>query len=226
MPTWRDTIFVWKGSLKDAEWDGSWVGVVMADATAAATPTAQDFSSSANLFTLSLEEEEGGAKLSNLQILAGNIVTAVDGVGYLLDQGDGNGHRRYKDHVHRVKFCRYGEGAFGSDLMVAAVGSNEFGPFVSLGKFCEDNQLVLARRYLDQDDARCAWTLQDLDDAAGPFNTAEPWQSEALSSKTRRKSTKRKVTQSSKVATSKKGMSRVADFSCTAGAADLLPPSP
>ena len=186
MPSWRDTLFIWSGALKDDKWDGAWVGVDNADATAVESPSAQDFSDSSNKFTVNLETVGGSsAAFSHADIRSGAEVEATAGLGYLLDQGDGQGHTRYHDDKHRVRFCRTGEGD-SDTLLVAAIGTTPFGPFVSLGK-CTGTEFVLARRYIDEKDYRSQWTLDDLDAAAGsPFNANAPWCCAALHAKTTR----------------------------------------
>lgn len=182
MASWRDTLFIWKGSLKGAAWDGQWIGIDSADAHGA-TPSAKDFSESLNNFSLTLE---GGNQnyFSSSEIKPGVEVWATAGAGYLLDQNDGQGHKRYNDSQHRVRFCREQN----SDWLVVASGENEFAPFVSLGKYGKDGELILARRYLDEKDERVRWTLDDLDAAAGSaIDIAAPWRNEVLHSKVFRK---------------------------------------
>ena len=201
MPKWRDTLFIWNGSLKDGKWDGGWLGVDSADAQKAATPTAQEFADSPNKFTVAFELPGGGMFSPTTQIQPGTQVSATAGDGYLLDQGDG--HARYKDGEHRLHFFTKTD----ADFLVAARGRNEFAPFVSLGKYQKDGQLVLARRYLDEKDARVEWTLDDLVAAVTPLeNCSEPWRCEALHSKIVRRgkaATKRKAPAAPAAETSK-----------------------
>ena len=182
MASWRDTLFIWKGSLKGAAWDGQWIGIDNADALGA-TPSAKDFSESLNNFSLTLERVEEG-KFSSSEIKPGVEVRATAGAGYLLDQNDGQGHKRYNDAQHRVRFCREQN----SDWLVVASGKNEFAPFVSLGKYGKDGELILARRYLDEKDERVRWTLEDLAEEVGSaIDIAAPWRHEVLHSKVFRK---------------------------------------
>ena len=182
MASWRDTLFIWKGSLKGAAWDGQWIGIDSADALGA-IPSAKDFSEGLNNFSVTLEGGEE-SKFSSSEIKQGVEVWATAGAGYLLDQNDGQGHKRYNDAQHRVRFCREKN----SEWLVVASGTNEFAPFVSLGKYGNDGELILARRYLDEKDERVRWTLDDLDAAAGSaIDIAAPWRSEVLHSKVFRK---------------------------------------
>ena len=182
MASWRDTLFIWKGLLKGAAWDGQWIGIDSADALGA-TPSAKDFSESLNNFSLTLEGGEEG-KFSSSEIKPGVEVWATAGAGYLLDQNDGQGHKRYNDAQHRVRFCREQN----SDWLVVASGKNEFAPFVSLGKYGKDGELILARRYLDEKDERVRWTLEDLAVEVGSaIDIAAPWRHEVLHSKVFRK---------------------------------------
>lgn len=187
MPSWRDTLFFWQGSLQGAEWGGRWVGVVSAAATAGA-PSAREFAESANTFDVTLEAGDGGAFCAK----PGAEAEATAGKGYLLDQGDGEGHSYHLDDAHRIRFFR---GGCNDSLLAGAVGRNEFGPFVSLG-IVEGQKLMLARRYLDHKDARVAWSLDDVEEAGKAANAAGrlPWDC-ALDSRVQRKvkAPKRKI---------------------------------
>jgi len=83
-----------------------------------------------------------------------------------------------------VRFCREKN----SEWLVVASGTNEFAPFVSLGKYGNDGELILARRYLDEKDERVRWTLEDLDEEVGSaIDIAAPWRNAVLHSKVFRK---------------------------------------
>jgi hypothetical protein len=182
MPSWRDTLFIWQGSLQGTEWVGRWVGVDSADATHAAAPSAQEYADSANAFAVTLEAGDGGA----LSAKPGAEAEATAGKGYLLDQDDGEGHSYHRDDAHRIRFFR-SEDAAGGALLAGAIGRNEFGPFVSLGSV-KGQELMLARRYLDHKDARAAWSLDEIEAAGKAISDASvPWSCEALHSKIQRK---------------------------------------
>ena len=196
---WRDTLFIWKGAVAGVEgcvgtsdgggviWGGKWVGVDCADPTQLAPPSAGLFSESPNTFDAELR---GGLQPG------GEAVATADS-SYMLDQGDGHGLSKHFDDVHRVRLCRNivgpASGAIAEQsslfsdcphTFVTACGSNEFGPFVSLGCFFA-RELVLARRYLAAKDARAAWTVLDLEAAAAgsQFDPAAPWSHKMLHSR-------------------------------------------
>ena len=92
---------------------------------------------------------------------------------YFLDQGDGRGPTKQKDYQHKFIFAssttaRKIDGSDAEILFVCASGKTEFGNFVSSGYVHEKVQtetetvdeprleLILARRYIDDDDARCS----------------------------------------------------------------------
>lgn len=104
---------------------------------------------------------------------------------YLLDQGDGQGAKKFRDLTHRFAFATKpyrvspsssaATGTCVSDdrLLVAACGTTEFGNFVSAGfarvaigsksensSSCSEHsdiEMVLARRYIDENDMRQSW---------------------------------------------------------------------
>ena len=61
MPSWRDTLFFWRGTIEDATWSGTWVGVNSAKGAAGAMPSEEQFAGSANKFALTLERADGAA---------------------------------------------------------------------------------------------------------------------------------------------------------------------
>jgi len=177
--SWRNTLFVWRGSLAGAEWTGHWVGVDSPDAARVAPPSAQEFADSPNAFAVTLEA------VGDVQTFAcepGAEVSATAGKGYMLDQGDGLGHSFHQDDEHCIRFSHSADGA----VMAAARGRNEFAPFVALGHVT-GTELVLARRYLDEKDARADWTLEEVEAAGNGAKGAAPWQTQALHAKIQRK---------------------------------------
>ena len=146
--------------------------------------------------TVTVVAPELDAELRGGLQLGGETVATADS-SYMLDQGDGNGMTKHFDDVHRVRLCRNILGAASGAIaeqsslfsdcphtFVTACGSNEFGPFVSLGCFFAQ-ELMLARRYLAAQDARAAWTVLDLEAAAAgsQFDPAAPWSHKLLHSR-------------------------------------------
>ena len=158
---WKSTLFCWRGRVVEepveeealdggaarATWTGTWVGCGHGEAR----PTDADHAASENTFALGFEiDHTPWDPAAREYEFAG---------AYLLDQGDGSGLGEYRDHTHVVRF-----GPAGDDgaRPCAAVGTTEFAPFVSFGELRADGTLLLARRYLEEDDARCGW---DADEA-------------------------------------------------------------
>lgn len=169
--TWRDTLFVWCGTLEQTttgeerqrvEWRGTWIGCEdCGDACTAPTPAA--FGASDMTFCVAGWREEGpsssDADDEKAAVFKANL---TDGPGWDLDNGAGT--TKYKDHEHTV----YLQGSpWGSvddqSTLIVAKGTNEFGPFLSAGyRLPDDNKIMLARRYLDEGDQRMQWTVQEL----------------------------------------------------------------
>ena len=127
--------------------------------------------------------------------LVGRLVEFTQG-SYLLDQGDGSGRRPFSDLEHRLRFGALlddGAGASDSDedaqdpaawLCVGARGETPFGSFVSLGVVAQSEtglELTLARRYLEQHDARTAWAARDALESISPAARKAPWRELPLS---------------------------------------------
>ena len=109
------------------------------------------------------------------------LASPQEGSGWMLDNGDG--HRWYGDTVHEIRWC-------GDDLVFAR-GYNEFAPFVSVGFLSgyrhrdvaglskSNRTLTVARRYLDDKDERCGWSMDDLERevraAAASSSPKHPW---------------------------------------------------
>ncbi|KAL3929229.1 MAG: hypothetical protein SGBAC_012305 [Bacillariaceae sp.] len=115
----------------------------------------------------------------------------TDGTGW--EMGDGADKKTHKDEVHELLLSNVkwmGNMRDQRDNLVFAKGTNEFGPFISAGWMRPGCRLTLARRYLDESDARVKWTLDDLkrnviggifDKDSGDVNIP-PWQCDALHS--------------------------------------------
>ena len=147
-PDWRETLFVWRGALHvpaegaaaaaegaaaaaaegAVHWRGTWVGT----STLEAPPSTAFVGGAACGFSATASADALPAALAMAS-------------SYELD---GTTHA---DDAHSVLLP-----ARGSDGVVAARGSNEFGEFIALGQL-EGGVLTLARRYLSEDDARCSW---------------------------------------------------------------------
>ena len=187
-------------------WRGRWIGVDSADATKADMPPVRDWRDGANAFEsdnnfnvrgdmVQYKETDGGPvhRPSYFRVMpneAGHdaLASPQEGSGWQLDNGEG--HRWYGDTVHEIRWC-------GDDLVFAR-GHNEFAPFVSVGflsgyrhhfgkplgrasgGFSKCNRtLTVARRYLDDRDERCGWSMDDLERevraAAASSSPKHPW---------------------------------------------------
>ncbi|ACO66874.1 predicted protein [Micromonas commoda] len=123
-----------------------------------------------------------------------------DHVGWQLDNGDG--HEWYRDTVHDMRCC--------GDDVVFARGHNQFAPFIAVGflsgyRFrAGDGEsppgeswpevrrtLTVARRYLDDGDERCGWSMDDLErevrEAMACSVPTHPWMVECMGSAKRKK---------------------------------------
>ena len=162
--SWRDTLFVWCGKIsieatknddddddktkdgkKDGDktfitWTGSWVGV---DSATADSSTEIERSTSKNTFTV-----------KGNQFSRSNSIT-LSTTEYLLDNGDG-----LEAHIDPSYEICVKEREDGSQL-VAGAGCNEFGKFISVGTW-KGNELILARRYVEDGDVRSFMTCQDV----------------------------------------------------------------
>lgn len=147
---WRESLFFWRGELISKEdtsnqltWKGTWVSSV------STAPEDTEYTSSKNTFisTLSLDSEVKGITLASLTSAA---LTGSINSKYLLDQGDGNGLQEYEDI--KQTFATF---ATGDRVFMTALGSTEFGSFVSCGTLTEKEDgaltLLLARRYIDDE---------------------------------------------------------------------------
>ena len=179
---WKATVYYWRGTLSFAAnkltWKGAWAG------SRAGLPSDSEFAASPNEFTLTAAAKvKGGVTLSaNAAELKPAAGIKGKFVGkYMLDQGDGL--ESFQDKTHMFKISAREDGS----VMVAARGTTEFGAFVSAGKLDslsgEGVQLTLARRYVDDADARKKWTTADVVTdklLASPGAAGEPWTSGAM----------------------------------------------
>ena len=175
---WRETLFVWDGILSfdddvkeggdddgskiGLKWEGTWVGCDCADATRVETPKRGAFDrdvTSANTFAVSgtTASKQGGSADDSLYRVA------MIGGGY--DLGEGDEKKRHSDNVHDIylSLLRW-TGNLNEQVcnLVFALGSNEFGTFISVGWLRVGNRITLARRYLPDDDERCKWDVDKL----------------------------------------------------------------
>lgn len=176
MGDWRDTLFVWRGVVSQAEkssrarWAGRWVAVEgCRDARAAPTPSGNAFSQADAAFDVA------GVVVSGSW--AGNRVYTKppevrfeenNGRGWQLADGEDGELHWHRDGTHVVRLVddvRYGEANPYADKLALAVGRNDFGAFISVGMSHisgDGNELTLARRYLAPGDVRAKWSLEDL----------------------------------------------------------------
>jgi hypothetical protein len=163
MGDWRQTLFVWKGTIKargasgqpsgqpssvsdlGVIWEGSWLP--LAEGQSAAELTDEAFDESPNKFEM-----------------IGTCASSEDSStwtwrgSYLLDQGDGNGHQRFEDIEHRCRLYERGSNAVSSfesrcQSYCVGWGLTEFGSFTS-GGWLNEKSLTIARRYLPDKDPR------------------------------------------------------------------------
>jgi len=150
---WRESLFFWRGVLTSNNdtpnhltWRGTWVSSTSSE------PEDVEYTASENTFVsaLALDSELKGATLASFKSAA---VTGSITSKYLLDQGDGNGPQEYED----IKQT-FTTSVLGDKVFLTALGSTEFGSFVSCGTLTETEDgtltLLLARRYVDECDTR------------------------------------------------------------------------
>jgi hypothetical protein len=181
--TWRDTLFVWQGDVtkttgttastsavetssdekeKDGkehlEWKGTWVACEdCPDARTAPTPNQVAFQASEMNFQVSgkgTNQKEGEASSLWKFELTGSS-------GW--DLGEGDEKKRHLDRRHSVLMKGLPWDPSNEDrTVVAAVGENEFGAFVSAGYLKSGGAIILGRRYLDEGDERSKWSVEEL----------------------------------------------------------------
>mmetsp|Transcript_21183 Transcript_21183/g.29955 ORF Transcript_21183/g.29955 Transcript_21183/m.29955 type:complete len:242 (-) Transcript_21183:274-999(-) len=215
--SWRDTLYVWDGILtitdnddtkedssnKDTtvSWEGTWVGCEnCADAKKAEAPKR-------GVFDAFVE--------SDMHFLVEGTATKVDqtatettpnsnghkvpyqasflkGEGWDLQEDDGKTKSKHKDKVHDVYFANLewsGNLRDQRSNLIFAKGSNDHGSFISAGWMRPGNRVTLGRRYLDDNDPRAKWDLDELRQAVlkevlqqGRKIHLPPWQCGALHS--------------------------------------------
>jgi hypothetical protein len=180
--TWRDTLFVWQGSVtkiegkaissnaietssdekdKDEEhleWKGTWVGCEdCPDARTAPTPNSAAFQASEMNFQVS-------GKGTNQNVGDASSLWKFELTGSSgWDLGEGDEKKRHLDHRHSVLMKSLPWNPPNKDrTVVAAVGENEFGAFVSAGYLQSGGAIILGRRYLDEGDERTKWSVEEL----------------------------------------------------------------
>mmetsp|Transcript_9807 Transcript_9807/g.17189 ORF Transcript_9807/g.17189 Transcript_9807/m.17189 type:complete len:253 (-) Transcript_9807:123-881(-) len=163
------------------KWQGTWVGCESADATKVPTPKRgafNEFVTSENTFevegiatkrtTVDGEKKETNAKKVGGDISSLYRVAMTGGSGYELDEGSDK--KKHKDDRHDIYFFSPTLRWMGNlrdqvENMVLAIGENEYGKFISTGWLRVGNRVTLARRYLDDDDERAKWDIEDLREA-------------------------------------------------------------
>lgn len=209
---WRETLFVWDGILSFVEdddndaaagdkikWEGTWVGVDSADAHKVDTPKRGAFNrdvSSDNTFEVIGRavkgEEEDKPEQDGAGVLGRNAsalykANMIDGAGYDLEE------KKHQDAVHNVYLSTLrwnGNLRDQVENIVFAIGENEFGNYISVGWLRVGNRVTMARRYIDEDDERKEWDIDDLRKAVfdeiastsedGISVVIPPWQCDAL----------------------------------------------
>ena len=154
-------------------WRGTWLGCDSADASKVRTPIRgafDEFVSSDHAFEVEgavsrVDDDAGDAKGGAGRDALALLVDMTGGAGYELGEGTEKGYRR--DARHDVYFfspsLRW-SGNLRNQVpnVVLAVGGNEYGNFVSVGWLRVGNRVALARRYVDDDDERSGWDVDDL----------------------------------------------------------------
>jgi hypothetical protein len=212
-------------------WRGTWIGCNEADAAKVPTPKRgafDEYVSSDHTFEVEgavsrvattddgvdVEYSKGGDGGNVVGGDASTIHHRVDmtgGTGYEL--GEGNEKETHHDDRHDVFFfsptLRW-SGKLRNQLtnLVLAVGDNEFGHFLSVGWLRVGNRVTLARRYVDEDDERSGWDVEDLTRAVleqiattavdGHVEIViPPWQCVAMHADARHGSKRQKITSKS-----------------------------
>ncbi len=131
---WKDTLFVWRGRLEDANWKGTWVPSATLDVPA--EPLFETgFGFSAERTTKGVGRASGDWKGSYAQSdLDGGLQWYPEGPYALREVGDN---------------------------VVVGMGKNEFGQFVIYGAI-DGDVMTLARRYIDFGDERARLGLGEL----------------------------------------------------------------
>ena len=225
---WRETLFVWDGILSFVEqgtsseetkdlvediikWEGTWVGVDSADATKVETlkrDAFQEFVTSDNKFEVSgaaVKGEDVGTDddVTGVKASAFYKLSLISGAGYDLEG------KKHTDTVHDVYLSTLrwkGNLQDQVENVTFATGENEFGNFISVGWLRVGNRVTMARRYIEEDDVRCQWDIEDLRKAVFDQITSEsetdgrsiiipPWKCGAMHAKLNRASKRQKTKQ-------------------------------
>ena len=161
--TWRDTLFVWCGNADVAKntltWKGAWVGVDSATMDGPKWKANRiGNTSSLNTFTVTGNRTSTNTKNG----------VCFEKTEYLLDNGDGLELHLDPAYELCVKVTKLGH------QLVTGAGSNEFGHFICVGRFQpyfsqpnnglgrNDGRLILARRYVEDGDARSFMNCMDV----------------------------------------------------------------
>ena len=108
MPSWRDTLFFWRGTIEDATWSGTWVGVNSAKGAAGAMPSEEQFAGSANKFALTLERADGAA-LAAAQVTRRALPDALTARAHTRGAGAPAGSERAREGERGRERAREGE---------------------------------------------------------------------------------------------------------------------
>lgn len=168
---WSETLFVWDGILSDEDaakegdiglkWEGTWIGCESADAVAVETPKRGAFER--DVASACSFEASGTASQKDP---ATNFYRVSMSSSYEL--GEGKDKKNHSDDVHDVylSLLRWtGNLRDQAENLIFALGSNEFGHFISVGFLRVGNRISLARRYLEDGDLRCKWNIDALKSA-------------------------------------------------------------
>ncbi|KAJ1482690.1 hypothetical protein T484DRAFT_1897308 [Baffinella frigidus] len=215
--SWMDTLFVWCGKVEElgdgrVSWRGTWVGVDSADAKKAEAPNSGDFAASKAHFEV---EAQGGSEVV-LSFFGGKgwELDQGDGEGMQLyhdtvhnvslSQSEQSAQAHTFSSAPSVVTWLLPVAKPGAQTaarasqpaLVVASGHNDFAKFISLGwtrteSSSQTRTLTIARRYLDDKDVRCGWTLDDLAREAGGGSGwdhagAPPWQCDAMGARLQR----------------------------------------
>ena len=189
---WKDTLYIWDGIVtvgmpddnetKDApvpiEWGGFWVPVTnVPDAADAEAPKRHAFKKDIEAdctFLVrgtaarvhAMGEKDGK---SEEEAMTDNdddnlfVAQLTNGDGW--EMQDGEQKSRYHDATHDVwiKSLKWtGNQNDQSESLVVAKGTNDFGPFVSVGWIRPGNRWTVARRYLSETDRRAGMTVREF----------------------------------------------------------------
>ena len=224
--SWRDTLFIWRGRFRrrdttypgeddpSFDWQGTWIGV---DAGGTLKPDAPEMEAFADEalpkfavagHRVSPDTPEGFTNGEyRLDKQTNALLPKEDGscLGWQLENG-AEGLAWFQDDEHRVRVD-------GDDVF--AVGRNGFAPFVSVGvasgyayelqpqknTAVDSRVVVMARRYLDEKDARAKMRLEEWAAEAkrhrardGNKKCASPWNVPAMASERVKASPARKKT--------------------------------